>query len=242
MNGIEPMDIRYFFLAVLTVFSQSLISQNNGEGYVLKRISVEEPASVTLSILDSCVHYNLQFDAVRIAVELNNQSDRNLFFIDFKRHIDVDPFSCNEFTVSDYQNGKRNNGLVYFVENDEGEIVECNKVHVSPVDENLEKRKYHVLDESCLKYQDSDYRMVENLYEEAPRGKRVLESFLLIKYNHYLPPGHYKVFLAYSFTGETSLNIWDSCIYRGSLLSNKVDLIVEDHPAKWWKKWRRKAK
>lgn len=227
------MDIRYFFLAVLTVFSQSLICQNNGEDYDLKRISVEEPASVTLSILDSCVHYNLQFDAVRIAVELNNQSDRNLFFIDFKRHIDVDPFSCNEFTVSDYQNGKRNNGLVYFVENDEGEIVECNKVLVSPVDENLEKRKYHVLDESCLKYQDSDYRMVENPYEKAPRGKSVFESFLLIKYNHYLPPGHYKVFLAYSFNGETTLNIWDSCIYRGALLSNKVDLIVEDRPARW---------
>ena len=81
------MDTRCFFLAVLTVLSQSLISQNNGEDYVLKRISVEEPASVTLSILDSCVHYNLQFDAVRIAVELNNQTDRNLFFVDFKRHI-----------------------------------------------------------------------------------------------------------------------------------------------------------
>lgn len=242
MNGIDLMDTRCFFLAVLTVLSQSLISQNNGEDYVLKRISVEEPASVTLSILDSCVHYNLQFDAVRIAVELNNQTGRNLFFVDFKRHINVDPFSCDEFTVSDYQNGKKNNGLVYFVENDEGEIVGCDKVLVTPVDENLEKRKYHVLDESCLKYQDSDYRMVENPYEEAPRGKRVFESFLLLKYNHYLPPGHYKVFLAYSFTGETSLNIWDSCIYKGSLLSNKVDLIVEDYPCKWWKKWRRKVK
>lgn len=214
-------------MTILDTVIEKKHCQTAVKDYILNRVSGEEPALVTLFILDSCVHYNPRFDAVRIAVELNNQSDRSLFFIDFKRHINVDPFSCDEFTVSDYQNGRKNNGLVYFVENDEGEIVQCDKVHVTPVDENLEKRKYHILDESSLKYQDSDYMMVENPYEEVSRGKKVFESFLLIKYNHTLPPGHYKVFLAYSFTGETTLNIWDSCIYRGSLLSNKVDLIVE---------------
>lgn len=241
-NRIESMDTRYFILAVLMTFFQLLFGQNNRKDYIFERGSKEEPAPVTLSILDTCVHYNPRFDAVRIAVVLNNQSDRSLFFVDFKRHIPVDPFSCDEFTVSDYKNGRKNNGLVYFVEDGKGEIVQCDKVHVTPIDENLERRKYHILDENSLKYQDSFFPMEENPYEEVSRGERSFESFLLIKHNYSLSPSRYKVFLAYFFTGETKLNIWNSRVFRGSLISNKVDLIVENHRHKWWKRWKREAK
>ncbi len=61
-----------------------------------------------------------------------------------------------------------------------------------------------------------------------------------------LKPGKYTIYLYYSFKEDEKLSSVSKSnqitSFYGVIVSNKVDLIVEDCLAKWWKKWRRKAK
>lgn len=197
-------------------------------------------SSLTMSVMDTCIYYDLSVDAAPIRIQLNNSFGSPCSLVGFRRFISIDPFSCDEYTVEDYRMGKRPNGLVYFIEDDNGKILQGDYVMSDYIDDGNVKHRY--LDTLSLRLKSSDFEHSDNRMIECSQGDSVFNAYVVFTFNYNLRPGHYKLFLAYSYNGKDSAhyNVWPSRLFVGSMISNKIDLVVEDPPCKFWSIFKRK--
>lgn len=196
---------------------------------------------ITMSIMDSCIYYDCSQDAAPIRIGLNNSFESSRFLVGFRKCVSIDPFLCDEYTVEEYKSGNRSNGLVYFIEDEDGKILQCNHVLPNYINDNSDE-SLRCLDTLSLRLNNSDCEHFDNGLFECPQGDSVFGAYLIIAFNYDLHPGHYKLFLAYSYNGKDSVhyNVWPSRLFVGSMISNDVDLIVKAPHRKWWQFWKKK--
>lgn len=207
---------------------------------VFGQIDESNSSSLTMSIMDTCIYYDLSVDAAPIRIQLNNSFGSSCSLVGFRRFISIDPFSCDEYTVEDYRMGNRPNGLVYFIEDETGIILQGDYVMSDYIDDGNVKHRY--LDTLSLQLKSSDFEPSDNRMIECFQGDSAFNAYVVFTFNYNLRPGHYKLFLAYSYNGKDSVhyNVWPSRLFVGSMISNDVDLIVKAPHRKWWQFWKKK--
>ena len=83
----------------------------------------------------------------------------------------------------------------------------------------------------------TDYKKYIEKNQITINKDTILNVYPLINWEHYnLEAGEYSLYLMYRDTTMAS----DSFFKRPLIISNKVCLIVEDCPVKWWMFWKRK--
>lgn len=158
---------------------------------------------------------------------------------------------------------KYNVGLIYVVETLEGQIVPLSSYPGYPgycpvlSDSGFMLSKNNCFEKRCsfsegnmkLQYKDVPCDSLHYYDDESLllyHADTVVHLFPVLS-EKILQPGRYKFYFYYCYnaiddTLFDSFNGQQIHIIQGEIISNKVDLIVEGYPGKWWKKWKRKAK
>ena len=220
----------------------------------------------TIRIMDSLIVKKSHQDAVTLNIPLSIPRiiTTPLLVNKMPRYVVSDPVVSNALTRGI---NNSNVGLVYVVENLNGQIIPLSSCPGYPgympilpnPDSKDEYSNTHndcterrcVLDEDRMKVFLKDVRCdsLKNYDNQSLvlfHSDTVIRIFPLL-FDKKLLPGQYKFYLYYCYTTDTTS---PSCagektqteIFYGEIFSNKVDLIVEDRPLRWWQFWRRKSK
>lgn len=213
-----------------------------------------------LTILDSVVvkKYNEEAVKLNIRLEISQQDSTILFF--FNKFVN----SSSEFQALKILGRKpKNSGLIYIIEDEYGHCIDtwirtgmisCERVE----DETRYYSSRWIVDTTSMKVyfsyiDDNALRKEFDLAKIVVTGGNavlcvypmMLDSSIYTKDE--LKPGRYKIFLFYSFQEDRLFRFFDEMwslstpVFMGTLVSNKVDLIVEDRPVRWWEFWRRRS-
>lgn len=237
--------------AVLVLISFCLLSCVNGQ---------------EIRIIDSLIVKKYHQDAVAIDVALSipRNSINPLLINKIPRYVVSDPVVSNALTLG---LDNYNVGLVYIVENMNGQIIPLSSypgfpgyIPVLPnPDSKDEYNNSHnncterrcVLDEDKMKilYKNVCCDSLEYYDDQSLvlfHSDTVIHLFPLLNEKK-LVPGQYKFYLYYCY--KTNITFLPDAgektqmeYFYGKVLSNKIDLIVEDRPVSWWEFWRRRNK
>ena len=202
---------------------------------------------VRLEIINSVVIKERKQDAVRIEVQLSNSYKENdtLYFYKFHKYTPSIPFVINSRILSEYKD--RSVGLNYIIEDNQGIIIEA-KDNLPPSFVNTNDELYYItqknqINEKTLKRKKvkvNNKELHDNILSKfmITGNDTIIILFPLISPYYNLSPGKYKLYLFYSFndtvcSNYSSQNLWDSnkpndsMIFKGSIVSNKIDLIIK---------------
>ena len=205
----------------------------------------------TMVILDTLVVQNQsEIDVVPLHVEVRRPTldSDTLSFFGFWKVVDSQNYLIDalefEGKIKPY-----NHGLGFVVEDSLGKMQRIDDFKlISYTFWFIEKRKaatVRILDENKLKFYNKRLSLdeIEDYYGDkgvlSVTGNTTFVTVYPVLMKK-LKPGRYKLFLYYS-----KLSPREGCSdnqFLGTMISNKVDLIVEDRPIKWWEFWRRKSK
>lgn len=207
----------------------------------------QENVNLKLKILDSCYVKEIKQDVIKIRVQLTSDNFEfdSLILYKFYKFIPSNQFIYDYSTLNKFS--MSSTGLIYIIEDTTGRIIAANEQilpsfknfkdeiksskYVDIIDDNsLRLKRVKVDDLTLHKYQLSKYSLNDSC-------KEFILFPLLVKY-HDLKQGIYKLYLIYSFNESVSSNppsisLWDDCksiyskIYIGTVISNKVDLIIK---------------
>ncbi len=200
-----------------------------------------------LEIISTIVVKEKKHDAVKLQVCLSgfiNELDTVCFYR-FYQYTPSLPFVFDSVTLNKYKGSSV--GLVYLIEDESGNIVGANTV-THPSFMNIEDEvdytaQIEYVNKKSLKVKKvkADYGKLHTCHLSklmVSRNDTLVDLYPLLSSYHDLPPGKYKIFLLYSFS-ETILKaaptwgLWDkdkpeeAQIYKGVIVSNKIDLIVK---------------
>lgn len=163
--------------------------------------------------------------------------------ISLPKYVGSNHFACAQIDLQVDLDDLPIQGLSFFLENTEGDIVYnkgltlVNPVHpekqtdvvVPVVDKDRKIKTTHM--------KKTDYKKYIEKNQITINKDTILNVYPLINWEHYnLEAGEYSLYLMYRDTTMAS----DSFFKRPLIISNKVCLIVEDCPVKWWMFWKRK--
>jgi hypothetical protein len=200
-----------------------------------------------LEITNRAVVKERKHDAVKLQVRLSGFNDEldTVFLYMFYQCIPSMPFVFDSITLNKHKGSSV--GLNYLIENEAGNIIEA-KEFLPPSFENVEDEINYIMrkeqvNKKTLKVKK--VRMDYNKFHTYQLSKLIVSSndtvvdlYPLLNSYHDLSPGKYKIFLLYSFNdtiaeAPPTSNLWDSDkpekaqIYKGVIVSNKIDLIVK---------------
>ena len=211
-----------------------------------------------MMILDTLVIHNpSEHDVLKLDVKIHLSSfdSDTLFFWGVGRYIDSWFYLIDALELG--SRGSENVGLQFIIEDSVGEMqrIKYFEPLISYSCWACEKRairRRRIVDDVRLRVYNKVFKTDEELkaYDEkrsymlAMTDLDTVFSVFPILSDHIstvgLKPGKYKLYLYYSFLNPT--NEKSSKQFYGTMISNKVDLIVEDRPLRWWQFWRRKSK
>lgn len=239
-------------LALLFLFCLPLATTNAQD-----RLTMEG----RITILDSVVVKKYDNEAVKLNVKLEvSQRDLTILY-HFNRFVN----SSSEYpALKKLGKQPKDSGLIYIIEDEDGHYIDtwirpgmisCERVE----DESRYYSSRWVVDTSNMKVSFS-YIDEYSLREDFDLAKIVVtggNAFLSvypmmlndnIVTRDELKPGKYKLFLFYSLQEDSGSRLLNETrspsipVFYGTMFSNKVDLIVEDRPVRWWEFWKRRTK
>jgi len=212
----------------------------------------------SMMILDTLVIHNpSEHDVLKLDVKfhLSSFDSDTLFLWGIGRHIDSWSNLIDALELG--CRGWENACLQFIIEDGFGEMqrikyFEPLSTYSSWTCEKRALRRRRLVDEETLRVYYKVFKTDEEVkkyddnlsYMLAMTNPDTVFSVFPILSDHIstveLKPGRYKLYLYYSFLNPT--NEKQNKQFYGTMISNKVDLIVEDRPTKWWEFWRRKSK
>lgn len=217
----------------------------------------------TITIVDTLITKSIHQDVVAINVSMSFplSEEKRLCIHKIHKHIVTDPLVTDELERGE---NTQDVGLIFVLEDNSGHIIhmptypgypgflpilsqptlipeddgkDCYERRVFVDEQNMATYSKLISCDSLVYYDDSQ------LVISHPDTTLTLYAILQAEK---LEQGRYKIYLYYSFKEVKELSSVSKSnqitSFYGVIVSNKVDLIVEDYPCKWWKKWRRKAK
>ena len=229
---------------------------------LLSRCSYAQDSGIalaTLKIVDSCVKMQDTDKALKLTIDLSLLSDHPMVLFGFFEHV-LPNINC----ASSYEDGADlvgNYGLSYVIKDERGNYVDIGPSRLSFVScDNVENESRHYdsrwfvdkrdLSVSFMCIEDAEDRKKHDLAKLSVSGTDTLLHVYPIVFSKdkQLLPGKYKLFLLYCQNDKGFSFIYDKLctpkesIFWGVIKSNEIDLVVENHRHKWWKKWKRKKK
>lgn len=205
----------------------------------------------TMVILDTLVIQNQsEIDVVPLHVEVRRPTidSDTLSFFGFWKVVDSHNYTID---VLEFE-GKfqpYNHGLQFVVEDSLGKMQRIDDCKlVSYTFWSTEKRKaatVRILDENKLKfyYKRISLDEIEDYYGNkgvlSMTGNTTIVTVYPVLMKK-LKPGRYKLFLYYSKLSPREG--YSDNQFLGTMISNKVDLVVEDRSVRWWEFWRKRAR
>lgn len=200
-----------------------------------------------LKIISTIVVKEQKHDAVKLQVLLSGFNDKldTVYFYKFYQNTPSLPFVFDSITLNKYKGSSV--GLNYLIENESGDIIEAKEV-MQPSFENAKDEINNTVRKEQVNKKLLKVKRVKIDYDKlhayqlsklmVSDNDTVVDLYPLLSSYHDLPSGKYKIFLFYSFSDTISkapptLNLWDkdkpeeALIYKGVILSNKINLIVK---------------
>lgn len=220
----------------------------------------------TIRIMDSLIIKKFNHDAVAIDVALTFPITHNLPLRINKmpRYVVSDPVVSYSLVQG---NNNHNVGLIYLVEDQKGRIMPLTSYPGYPgffpilsnpgslheknssQSDCLEKR--FLLNEENMKsyYKNVSCDSIEYYDNQSlilSHPDTLIRIYPILSEKK-LTPGQYKFYLYYCYKTKNGVFSNDSEAkqmenYYGEMFSNKVVLIIEDRPVRWWEFWRRRAR
>ena len=214
-----------------------------------------------ITILDSVVVKKYDEEAVKLNIQLEISKKDSTILYHFNKFIN----SSSEYpALKKWGKRPKNSGLIYIIEDEDGNCIDtwirqgmisCERVE----DESRYYSSRWMVDTTNMKaffsyIEDNALREVFDLAEIIVEGGNAVLCVYPMMLNNTifssddLKPGKYKLFLFYSMQEEIGSHIINemrspsTVVFSGTMLSNKIDLIVEDRPIRWWEFWRRRAR
>ena len=208
----------------------------------------QQESLIRLEILNPVIIKERKQDAIKLDVQLSSSGDKidSLFFYKYYKHIPSLPFVYDSTSLIRYKGSSV--GLNYIIEDNEGNIINA-KDDLPPSFVNIENEIGYAVQKKSVNERTLKIKRINVDYLELNNYQ--LSNFLLVGNDttvsmypllssfHSLSPGKYKLYLFYSFNNEyislipsiknlcDSNKSNDSLIFRGVIISNKVDLIVK---------------
>lgn len=183
-------------------------------------------------------------DVVEICLHIHPDTTFFGKTIEFSRYVESNHWACAYMDLQFNLDDLPINGLSYFLETLDGRIVyNQGDVLDDPIDPENRTYIIHVVDKNLKIHSISVNKEEYEVYTKANRitihNDTVVNVYPLIDWEHYgLKAGRYFLYFMYR-----TIVVEDGIVMSGPILtSNKVELIVEDRPIRWWEFWRRRAR
>ena len=219
----------------------------------------------TITILDSIIVKKKHQDVVALNIEMSFPiTDSALIRINkVPRPVVSDPVVTHSLS---YGNEKFNVGLIFIVENANGQMIPLSSYPGYPGFNPVLSKQYSLDNENIVHDDCAESRCVWDEENASAYYKKICcdslrfydnQSLVLshsdtllrlypLLFDNKLQPGQYKLYLYYYYNPTNCIsNVSEEKLmkdYYGELFSNKVTLIVEDCPVKWWEFWKKKGK
>ncbi len=209
------------------------------------------PDGFEMEIMDTVAVLKNGQDAVRLFVKITNNDSDALSLFRFGKYVLPNGYYTKSMEVGRKTN--ENVGLIYVVEDDSGSVIHLSEpammAEYKNEDDWLEISKtVWVVDEPELSANAKIIDDVKELKEfNYPTFNLISQDSTLSVYLMFkqfnLPPGQYRVWLLFS-EGSDDRHL-PRCVdkseyYWGKIVSNAIDLIIEEEPPKWWQFWKKK--
>lgn len=218
------------------------------------------PMNGKITILDSLVEKEYKDETIRLTIRLDVTPKDSVYLYHFNRFVNSSPAF---HALMKRGSNPKNSGLIYVIENEEGSYVDT---WIRPAMVSYENVEDEVRYYSSRWVVDTINMNVDFKYFEDNAIRKDFDMAILpvkggcanlcifpmmlnsgITVRETLKPGRYKLFLYYSMQEITGLLLDNSQIpvdrvFLGTMISNKIDLIVKDRPSRWWEFWRRRIK
>ena len=199
-----------------------------------------------VEIINSVVIKERKQDVVRLEILLSSSDKETdtLYFYKFYKHIPSIPFVYNLSMLNKYKYSSL--GLSYIIEDSQENIIEA-RDNLPPSFVNMKDELNYLAQINQVNEKTLKIKKVKLNHEESHdyhlsklmlAGSDTITLFPLLSSYHNLKPGMYKLYLFYSFNETVSSipcsqSFWDKnkpndfMIFKGSIISNKIDLIIK---------------